>query len=208
VSFAVAGSDACGDWSNEPRWYVYLFALTDCSGFKAGFTCNPFQRIHTFSRRYYERFDLRDSALLALDKQPTARNIESELKARFATSRVACPDWVPREAGGHTEWFGAFELNDARERLRAHTDSIDGAAMLNVFDYLRAQLSASIEMFEPWALAQAHTLHDLRVCDAPQDAVTQRSLRDWLDAYRHFDVPLFAEDEAAREFVRAGARVR
>ena len=42
---------------SEPAWYVYLFALTDCSAFKVGFSCNPFQRIHTFSRRYYERFD-------------------------------------------------------------------------------------------------------------------------------------------------------
>jgi len=28
------------------------------------------------------------------------------------------------------------------------------------------------------------------------------SLRDWLDAYRYFDIPLFADDPAVREFVR------
>ena len=52
---------------SDSSWFVYLFALTDCSAFKVGFSCNPFQRIHTFSRRYYERFDVRQSLLLRLD---------------------------------------------------------------------------------------------------------------------------------------------
>ena len=32
-----------------------------------------------------------------------------------------------------------------------------------------------------------------------------RSLRDWLDAYRYFDLPVFVEDPAAFQFVRAAA---
>ena len=50
-------------------WFVYLLALTDCSGFKVGFSCNPLQRIHTFSRRYFERFDLHGSLLLELETE-------------------------------------------------------------------------------------------------------------------------------------------
>ena len=56
---------------SDPAWFVYLFALTDCSAFKVGFSCNPFQRIHAFCRRYYERFDVRQSLLLRLGSELT-----------------------------------------------------------------------------------------------------------------------------------------
>ena len=38
------------------RWCVYLLALTDCSAFKIGFSCNLLQRLYSFSHRYFERF--------------------------------------------------------------------------------------------------------------------------------------------------------
>ena len=57
--------------------------------------------------------------------------------------------------------------------------------------------------FEPWAWSQAQ-----QVCDASASAYTLSSalaiadsLRDWLDAYRFFDVPLFSDDPAVLEFV-------
>ena len=104
---------------NEPAWFVYLFALTDCSAFKVGFSCNPFQRIHTFSRRYYERFDVGQSLLLRLDTEADARAIEATLKRELAEFRAESPAWVPLEAGGQTEWFSAVQFGRAEQRLRS-----------------------------------------------------------------------------------------
>ena len=53
-----------------------------------------------------------------------------------------------------------------------------------------------------------------QVCDATASPYTLRSaltiadsLRDWLDAYRFFDVPLFADDPQAGSFVKSTARL-
>ena len=53
------------------------------------------------------------------------------------------------------------------------------------------------------------------MCDASASAYTLRSAlvladspRDWLDAYRFFDVPLFTDDPAALSFVTNTSRMR
>jgi hypothetical protein len=191
---------------DEPHgesWFVYLFALTDCSAFKVGFSCNPLQRIHTFSRRYYERFDLRQSRLLQVGTQADARAIEAALKEELAEFRSECPPWVPCEAGGHTEWFSAVYFGQAEDRLRGFMQAHAIAQLTDTADYIRAELERMSLSFEPWAWSQAQL-----VCEARSSVYTARaalqladSLRDWLDAYRYFDLPLFKDDPAVRGFV-------
>jgi len=194
----------------EPSWFVYLFALTDCSAFKVGFSCNPFQRIHTFSRRYYERFDVAQSMLLRLDSEPAARAIEATLKSELAAFRAESPAWVPLEAGGHTEWFSAVQFGSAEQRLRSLPIEHEDAQVIDAATYIRGELERSCGAFEPWAWSQAQ-----QACDASASAYTVRSalaiadtLRDWLDAYRYFDVPLFRDDPAMLGFVTRTARLR
>ena len=194
---------------HDSAWFVYLFALTDCSAFKVGFSCNPFQRIHTYSRRYYERFDVGQSLLLCLDTQRDARNIEATLKSELAPWRADSPQWVPLEAGGQTEWFSAVEYGRAHERLRSFLVEHEGASVIDARTYLRGELARQCGSFEPWAWAQAQ-----QVCDAsgsPYTASSARiladSLRDWLDAYRYFDVPLFTDDPAVLGFITNTARL-
>ena len=197
------------DWrTNDPAWFVYLFALTDCSAFKVGFSCNPFQRIHTFCRRYYERFDVGRSLLLRLAAEADARAIEATLKSELAVSRTDSPDWVPLEAGGHTEWFSAVQFGSAEQRLRSFLAEHQGAQVVNAGTYIRGELQRFSGAFEPWAWSQAQ-----QACDASASAYTlgsalaiAGSLRDWLDAYRFFDVPLFTDDPAVLEFVWSIAR--
>jgi hypothetical protein len=193
---------------NEPAWFVYLFALTDCSAFKVGFSCNPFQRIHTFCRRYYERFDVGQSLLLRLDAEADARAIEATLKSELAVSRTDSPPWVPLAAGGHTEWFSAVQFGSAEQRLRSFLVEHEGAQVIEAGTYLRGELQRLSGSFEPWAWSQAQ-----QACDASTSAYTlgsalaiAESLRDWLDAYRFFDVPLFTDDPAVLEFVASIAR--
>jgi hypothetical protein len=191
---------------NDPAWFVYLFALADCSAFKVGFSCNPLQRIHCFSRRYYERFDLDQSRLLRIDTEADARAIEAALKDDLAEFRAGSPAWVPPEAGGHTEWFAALHFGRAEEQLRSlavETHRVSKAA-----GYFRDELQRLSGSFEPLAMSQAQ-----QVCDASASPYTLRSaltiadsLRDWLDAYRYFDVPLFSDDPQAAHFVSSTAR--
>ena len=194
--------------TNDPAWFVYLFALTDCSAFKVGFSCNPFQRIHTFSRRYYERFDVGQSLLLRLDAEADARAIEATLKSELAVSRTDSPVWVASEAGGHTEWFSAVQFGSAEQRLRSFLVEHEGSHVIDAATYLRGELQRLSGSFEPWAWTQAQ-----QACDASASAYTlgsacaiADSLRDWLDAYRFFDVPLFTDDPAVLRFVWSIAR--
>lgn len=192
---------------NAPAWFVYLFALADCSAFKVGFSCNPLQRIHCFSRRYYERFDLDQSRLLRLDTETDARAIEATLKHELAEFRVDSPTWVPPEAGGHTEWFAVVHFGRAEDRLRSFVTEV--ALVSDAAGYIRGELERLSGSFEPLAMSQAQ-----HVCDASASPYTLRSalaiadsLRDWLDAYRFFDVPLFADDPDVRNFVTSTARL-
>lgn len=193
---------------SDAAWFVYLFALADCSAFKVGFSCNPLQRIHCFSRRYYERFDLHQSRLLRLDTEADARAVEATLKAELAEFRTDSPVWVPPEAGGHTEWFAAVHFGRAEDRLRSFVTEV--ALVTDAAGYIRSELERLSGSFEPLAMSQAQ-----QVCDASTSPYTLRSaltladsLRDWLDAYRFFDVPLFADDPQVRTFVASTARLR
>jgi hypothetical protein len=193
---------------SDAAWFVYLFALADCSAFKVGFSCNPLQRIHCFSRRYYERFDLHQSRLLRLDTEADARAVEATLKAELAEFRTDSPVWVPPEAGGHTEWFAAVHFGRAEDRLRSFVTEV--ALVTDAAGYIRSELERLSGSFEPLAMSQAQ-----QVCDGSTSPYTLRSaltladsLRDWLDAYRFFDVPLFADDPQVRTFVASTARLR
>ena len=140
---------------SDPTWFVYLFSLTDCTAFKVGFSCNPLQRIHTFSRRYYERFDLARSLLLRLDTEADARAIEAALKTELAEFRADSPSWVPPEAGGHTEWFAAMHFMRAEERLRIFLEDAGSRLIIDAAGYIRGELERFSVSFEPWAWSQA-----------------------------------------------------
>ena len=184
-------------------WFVYLFALSDCSAFKVGFTCNPLQRIFGFSRRYFERFDLQQSELLRLVDCDSARELETRLKRGLADFRCDAPKWLPAAAGGHTEWFGAVYFSDAREELHACANA-SGTHCLNAFDLLRAELSQRSHEFELWAAQRANQWEQVYV--QPRSAEkAAAALRDWLDAYHYCGIPLFVDDRALRLHVQAAA---
>jgi hypothetical protein len=197
------------EWAaSDPGWWVYLFALADCSAFKVGFSCNPFQRIHTFSRRYYERFDVGQSLLLHLNTEAEARTIEATLKRELAEFRAESPAWVPLEAGGQTEWFSAVQFGRAEQRLRSLLAEHEAARVTDTETYIRGELARLSGSFEPWAWSQAQQAAEASVSAYTLSSALAiaDSLRDWLDAYRFFDVPLFTDDPAVLEFVASIAR--
>ena len=85
-------TDSCDAMAGRTAaWFVYLIALTDCTAFKVGFSSNPLQRIHSFNRRYFERFDLRESRLLPLPDCDGARAVEAVIKTELADCRMDMP---------------------------------------------------------------------------------------------------------------------
>jgi len=192
--------------AESDAWFVYLLAPADCSSFKVGFTCHPLQRITTFSRRYFERFDLSQSLLLRLDACDDARALEAAIKTELAHSRAETPPWVPLEAGGQTEWFSAVYFTQAEERLRAAAHEVGRIQLAR--DYLSRELERMRLSFEIWAWAQAQRTLEMQAASLRGYRVpeTGRSLRDWLDAYAYFDLPLFADDPAVRSFVHESVR--
>ena len=188
-------------------WFVYLFALADCSGFKVGFSCNPLQRICTFSRRYFERFDIHQSRLLELDGVEPAREVEATLKVELAEFRIQAPEWAPIEAGGQTEWFSAVQLPQAGDRLQAFLGTFESARVGDASDFFRSELGRLSANFESWAWGQAQFVSDRRSPrELAHSVLVARLLRDWLDAYRYFDVPLYVDDPAVLQFVHDSAR--
>jgi len=180
-------------------WFVYLLSLSDCSAFKVGFSCNPLQRIYSFSHRYFERFDLRQSRLLQVSTLEDARSIEATLKSELAQFRADCPSWIPPDAGGHSEWFSAVYFGQAHERLREFLEQRTGLALVDARELIHGELHRLAQTFESWAWSQAQL-----VASAPPPLIADaaRLLRDWLDAYRCFDIPLFVDDPALQDFVR------
>ena len=206
IPFAAYESDG----GENDNWYVYLLSSQDCTAFKAGFSCNPLQRIHSFNRRYYERLNLNESLLLRVDTERQARIIEGEIKSLLAASRFACPEWVSTDAGGDTEWFSAVEFSDAAAQLRLWSMD-DPKRVSTVDDYIRDRLRCMSGAFEFWASDYARRLqNDIESASLGYPrTVTAEPLRDWLDAYRFFDIPLFNGDVETLSFVRrASASIR
>ncbi len=184
----------------DDRWFVYLLSATDCSAFKVGFSCNPLQRIYSFSHRYFEHFDLAASRLLSVGTCDTAREIEAFIKHIFREFRGACPLWVLPQAGGETEWFSAVYFEDATAQLASKTNP--GEPLLEVEELIRQQLVTVRSFFEHWAVAQASSILQARSSlQRKLAAVERRTLRDWIDAYRHFGIPIFADDDEARRLM-------
>ena len=194
----------------ESRWFAYLFALTDCTAFKVGFACNPLQRICTFSRRYYEGFDLPQSWLFEVNTCDQARALEATIKTQLAMYRMDSPSWIPREAGGHTEWFSAVYFGEAEAHLRAFADEPTNVRVVNAFDSFKSELAQARSSFERWALNQALQVNEQReFAERGYAARDHRAaLRDWLDAYRYFDVPLFAEQDDLLAMIMESVRSR
>ena len=174
-------------------WFVYLLALSDCSAFKVGFTCNPLQRIDGFSRRYFERFDLQQSWLLNLEQCAAARDIETRLKRASSAFRCEAPAWLPDAAGGHTEWFRAVQFTDAGRLLESCTAQYSDACCMNAFELLRTQLTHRCSELELWARQSAAGLWQ-QPASTRSTAKLANTLRDWLDACRYCEVPLFSDD--------------
>lgn len=194
--------DTARELESDRCWFVYLLAATDCSAFKVGFSCNPLQRLYSFNHRYFETFDLAASQVLRVVNCDLAREYEANIKSTFSDYRTECPAWVLPQAGGDTEWFSAVHFDDAQAQLARQ--SPNQAALEHLEALVRSELVDVRSYFESWALAQGNKIVSAR---APREralaAADARTLRDWLDAYRHLGIPIFVDDPEALQVLDA-----
>jgi hypothetical protein len=180
--------DIAREIESDRCWFVYLLAATDCSAFKVGFSCNPLQRLYSFNHRYFETFDLAASKVLRVVNCDLAREYEANIKSTFSVYRTECPAWV--------------RFDDAQAQLARQ--SPNQAALEDLEALVRSELVDVRSYFESWALAQGNKIVSAR---APREralaAADARTLRDWLDAYRHFGIPIFVDDPEALQVLDA-----
>ena len=171
--------------------FVYVLPCRHEDILKLGHSRDPFRRVQSLHRRYFEFFDLDLAFLINADSVREARSLESELAQSLALHRAPAPLVVPRSAAGHTEWYrGAY----ARLFATANSlGSVQGYTMhAPLSRWLGKRLEGEDRLFQ-W------TGKLLELIRAGEGAVSisgsvltplERSLRDILDAYVALGVPL------------------
>jgi len=171
--------------------FVYVFPCQGEDILKLGFSRDPLNRMQTLHQRYFEFFDLDRAILIQTDKVREARAMEHSLRIALALYNAPAPLVVERNAGGHTEWYrGALaQLTDAaigfeQQGYRVHRD---------VRPWLRDRLVERGSVLYHWS---ALMLEAIQGDDA---SPLKWTLRNALDAYRAFELPLedFVPDDVA-----------
>jgi hypothetical protein len=180
--------------------FVYVFPCQGEDILKLGFSRDPLNRIQTLHQRYFEFFDLERAILIQTDRVREARAIEHSLRVELALQNAPAPLVVQRKAGGHTEWYrGALvQLTDAaigfeQQGYRVHRD---------VRMWMRDRLAERSSILYHWSAQMLEAIHGENTGqESPQLSTSlEWTLRNALDAYRAFELPLeeFVPDEVTR----------
>lgn len=150
-----AVDDALDAAGASARCYAYVFPCAWEDHCKIGFSRDPFSRIASLHPRWYDVFDLDRIVLIGVDAVREARDLELRLRRPLAEHRAPPPSTMRIEAGGATEWLrgASLPLAAALGALEA-----EGYRLQAGRPWLSRALSARIEVFIEWALAQ-HAHH-------------------------------------------------
>jgi len=170
------------------RCFLYVAPCAYEDQLKLGFSRDPLQRFQSFHRRWFEFFDIDRIALVETETVRDARALENRFKREFAELNAQVPLTVARNAGGEGEWY-----RGAQAQLGAALQSLEGEGYTvhaPARDWLRDRLMQQRELLYSWTEAML-TVDELeqRAGTTP----TQWAVRDALDAFRAFAIPL---DEA------------
>lgn len=168
--------------------YLYVLPCAYEDFAKLGMAKDPLVRMHAFSSRYYEFFDLDGGWIAEASDVREARAWETHWKRKLRAHAAPPPLLVPKHAAGRTEWFrGAMpQLQEAGALLAAQGFMVHRPLkgwvtkrLLERLDYLEAGEQAAVLRFGP--------------ADEWPEAPSSNSLagvRDTLDAYRALRIPL------------------
>jgi len=186
------GDDIDRPWrpASVGRSFVYVFPCHGEDILKLGFSRDPLDRIQTLHQRYYEFFDLDRAILIQTDKVREARAIEHSLKVELALHNAPAPLAVQRNAGGHTEWYrGALmHLTDASTGMEQQGYRVER----DVRSWMRDRLVERGSVLYHWSSQMLEVILGGGPSQSSPGPSTplERTLRNALDAYRAFDLPL------------------
>lgn len=166
--------------------YVLPCAYEDFA--KLGIARDPLQRMHAFSSRYYEFFDLGRGWLAEADSVREARQWETRLKRALRDHAAPAPLLVPGEAAGHTEWFRGAQpaLEQARDDLVRQGFVVHGSLR----DWVMRRLRAHREHLESGERAAVARFGPIDAWPAAASDPALSRVRDALDAYGALELEL------------------
>ena len=171
----------------ETHAFVYVFPARNEEILKLGMSRDPFERLRSFHARYYDFFDLACGYLIHAVDADDAFRIERTLGRSLTIHNAVSPLEVDRTAGGHTEWY-----RGAASTLRVAAEEIvrdGGYPSISPLDaWIKARLVADSLMLYEWSNAMRDGIDAFANCE--QGAMMERTLRDALDAYAHFELDI------------------
>lgn len=167
------------------RCFLYVAPCAYEDQLKLGFSRDPLHRFQSLHRRWFEFFDIERIALVETETVRDARSLESRFKREFAAFNAPVPLTVAREAGGEGEWYrgAGAPLATALQSLVAEGYAVHTPA----WRWLHDRLLQRRELLYSWTEAML-TVDELEHRAGPTP--TQWAVRDALDAFRAFDIPL------------------
>lgn len=172
-------------WRGASFVYVLPCVLEDLC--KLGMSRDPLRRMQALHPRYYEFFDLQRALLVETETVRDARAIETRLRRALSAHNAAAPLTIVEDAGGHTEWYrGAYALlSDAVDQLELSGHRVHRPAS----PWVACALARTGDLVHDWAAAML-PVDELEHPDMSRPV--QRAVRDALDAYANFGLPVEA----------------
>ena len=177
---------------DSPSFGQAFVYVVPCSGediLKVGFSRDPLIRLQTLHPRYFEFFDIDAAFLIETDLVREARAIEALFASELHPHSAPEPLSVRHGAGGQTEWY-----RGASSSLRAMAESLcrsHGRELQPLRPWLRSRLLRQSENFFEWSMQIRDALDISRAQGLDgMNLRLQSVLRDTLDAFSAFDVPV------------------
>lgn len=167
------------------RCHLYVMTCASEDLLKLGFSRDPLQRMQSLHRRWYEFFDVEHSWLVATDTVREARALETRLRRELADHNAPAPLTIRQEAGGHREWYrgASSALQEAMRALSAAGHELHAPAT----PWFRHALLRRADLLHEWTDA---LLAPDELAWVGRPTLVQSAVRDALDAYRAFGIPL------------------
>lgn len=172
----------------DGRACLYLFPCAYEDFAKLGISTDPLARLHAFSPRYYEFFDLARGWLVEADAVREARGWETRLKRRLRDHAAPAPLLVPRQGAGHTEWLRGAQ--PALETARAEFEAQGHVVHAGLAGWVRQRLLARRELLDAGEHAAVARFGPIDAWPWPVPSGPLAALRDALDAYPALGIAL------------------
>ncbi|KAF1719213.1 hypothetical protein [Pseudoxanthomonas wuyuanensis] len=190
------------------RAFLYVFPCAYEDFAKLGMSTDPLARLHAFSSRYYEFFDLQRGWLVEAESVGEARQWETRWKRQLRDHAAPAPLLVPARAAGHTEWLRGAQ--PALEAARAQFAAQGFVVHAPLSAWVRQRLAERRERLDAGEQAAVARFGPIDAWGWPAPGTPLAALRDALDAYAELDIALEgAISPALRDWhLRSGLSVR